>query len=183
MVLDVKAKTNSSESEVPGFSKRFNRLLDHLGFQEKNRHSEGADILGITRITFRNWCTNNIAPRKHVDLKSAVRKLCEHKNKVIDENYLAAWLLSGIPEINPFKEDDETIAAKGIAILYLSQLLANGETRFDDLNAGCKSVLITSVQEKIKISGLNIFNHSEIIDFLNQDEDLASLVSTLISHL
>ena len=183
MVLEVKTSSNTSESEVPGFSGRFNSFLDYLGFKEKNRHSEGADILGITRTTFRNWCTNNIAPRKHSDLRSAVKKLCEHKGKVIDDNYLSAWLLSGIPEINPFKDDDEAITAKGIAIVYLSQLLKDSETPFENLNASCKEILIKSVQESIKKSNLDVADHGDVVDFLREDSDISTLVHTLISHL
>lgn len=99
-------------SHVPGFSKRFRKLLSYTSMSEVRRHgfySRGAELVGVSRNTFKAYCENDFSPNYEHLLSMIEILLVDGVPGDQDVRHVAAWLMFGDEILeSPFSSDIDT---------------------------------------------------------------------------
>src|SRR5690606_15804608 len=97
--MEEKSATAKSQVDdavaVPGFSDRFTQLLDLAQVSKMNRYSWGHKRYNVAVNTFKNWCVNDMPPRRYRDLVEVVTDLLGQMPGRHSANAVVAWLYAG----------------------------------------------------------------------------------------
>lgn len=180
-------ETEKDSKKVPGFSVRFNQLLDMAGFpsaekKRSGRYTTAADRFGVKATTIRCWCLQDTPPRQFTDLIKVVRIMLEDTPGTNNPESVAAWLLSGNEKINPLTTADRKID-------FMRQV---------DIDATIYTILknyeLPSTYPNFEIADANSRLKSVVTDYMDEfcpgqinanemakNEDLVRIVKTTIS--
>ncbi len=99
------AESKEKVGMVPGFSQRFQELLDRGGFPPMGdgRINMGADVFQVSKSGFRGWCQFDTPPRVFNELRRVVEILLDRADrKDILTEAVMGWLYVGELRGNPF---------------------------------------------------------------------------------
>jgi len=138
------SKTEKSGT-VPGFSRRFQLMLDYAGFPPMGdgRINLGAEIFQVSKSGFRGWCQFDTPPRVFAELRRVVRLLLARADRddVLPEAAIG-WLYVGELRGDPF---NHTVINDSLSQeTYVSVRIVANKLRvdFNGLNAKTQDMLL-----------------------------------------
>ena len=127
-------RTSSKAKSVPGFSKRFNQLLDWAGYEEKARSTVLGELLTKNRTAIHPWLTKDIVPVKLSEVIEAILSEC---SSYASRDSVEEWLLTADKSRNPmeamtlqrFNNIDFHLLGKIFTSVYDAAQLQNIDTK------------------------------------------------------
>lgn len=176
-------ETKEKVGMVPGFSQRFQELLDRAGFPPMGdgRINLGADVFGVSKSGFRGWCQFDTPPRVFSELRRVVEILLDRADRkdVLPEAVMG-WLYVGELRGNPFTKNigNDALAQE----IYVSvRIVANKKgIDFNSLANHTQDMLLVGASkfaEKLIEKGASlkqISNNAELEHFIESLMDAAT---------
>jgi len=177
------AEVKEKVGMVPGFSQRFQELLDRAGFPPMGdgRINLGAEVFGVSKSGFRGWCQFDTPPRVFSELRRVVEILLDRADRrdVLPEAVMG-WLYVGELRGNPFTK---SIGSDALAQeIYVSvRIVANKKgIDFNGLANHTQDMLLVGASkfaEKLIEKGASlkqISNNAELENFIDSLMDAAT---------
>lgn len=173
---------DSTSKKVDGFSRRFNRFLDHFGLPSYGRYTEGAAITGKTVTSFKEYCCSDTAPRTTSALVSMVDEFIKRRPTrfASDAETIAAWLLFSERVVKNPLENAEPSSAEIMRLAGICNVVsADYGFTFTDLQESIIDDSINQLYKECAAYGADIMS-------LNSDSlpsGIAKLAHALIATL
>lgn len=167
---------------VPGFSQRFQELLDRGGFPPMGdgRINLGAEVFGISKSGFRGWCQFDTPPRVFSELRRVVEILLDRADrKDVLAEAVMGWLYVGELRGNPFTKRIGNDALAQEIYVYVRIVANKKGIDFNNLSNQTQDMLLIGAgkfAEKLIERGANltqIATNPELEQFIDSLMDAA----------
>lgn len=178
LVLNAFSKATEKTDKVgmvPGFSLRFQELLDRAGFPPMGdgRINLGAEVFAVSKSGFRGWCQFDTPPRVFNELRRVVQLLLMRADRtdVLPETVIG-WLYVGELRGNPFNRtmtNDSLNQETYVSVRIVANKMG---IDFNNINPQAQEMLLIAAgkyAEKLIERGAkaqDLSNNAELEDFI-----------------
>ena len=168
---------SKTEAPVPGFSERFNYLLDKADFPppQLGRYTSGKEVFGVGITTFRQWCTADKSPRNFNDLRGIVEILITRSKADTTASATIGWLLAGEGAC-PLDAQEEQLSAESYEVYDIIADIAQSRCiNFRKLQYETRSKLVNKTIRYIHRNQIDKKNNS--IELNQYIEDMLEIMT------
>lgn len=167
-------------STVPGFSRKFQELLDLAGFPPmgEGRINIAEKQLNVHKSTVRLWCQNDTPPRTWAELSRVVKMLLEMAGRLdVQSDAVIGWLYQGNTPGTPFVAEEGTVDPLSMELYVIIRILSDKKSiDFNALSKKSQDSILSLARKMAE----NIMSLGAPLPSLGCNLDLANYISSLL---